>query len=186
MAAWASSPRAPAGGTPSTRRPLAPTACPARAEPNRTQTLSKQTLQSADKPPKNSRGGMRTLKKLTTWASRSGRWRRRKAARASIHSRVRSAVSHEYAPPPLAGVAAIARGGDRRWEKAEPTSKVRSGQASESGYFPEQSCWAVLGLWKTWEESPVRLLSSLFVCFSFLKLTIEIVPNSQACYGIWP
>lgn len=54
-------------------------------------------------------GGEWTLKKLTTWASRSGRWRPRKEAMASIHSRVCSAVSHERAPP-LAGDAAIARG----------------------------------------------------------------------------
>jgi hypothetical protein len=116
---------------------------------------------------------MRTLKKLTTWASRSGRWRPRKVARACIHSRVRSAVSQEYAPPQptLAGAAAIARGGEQavRENRAKlPKSKVRySGQTSESGCFPELSCWAVLGSLRMTRRL-VRSLVSLLVSFFFL------------------
>jgi hypothetical protein len=94
------------------------------------------------------------LKKLTTWASSSGRWRPRKSATASIHSRVRAAVSHEYAPPPLAGVAAIARAGRRGGELAlgseelSPNSKVRFGPVCELGYnVPVR--WAGLGFEKT-------------------------------------
>jgi len=63
----------------------------------------------------------RTLKKLTTWASSSGRWRPRKAARASIHSRVRAAAARR--------------------------SRRHCG-GEEAGTEPEL-CWAVLGLGMT-------------------------------------
>lgn len=106
-ATWASSPRAPCGGTPSTPHPPSPTADPAQNQtptPNPPSWASARRNQSPKPPPKTPL----TLKKLTTCASRSGRWRWRKAEMASIHSRVCSAVSHEYPPPPppLAGVAA--------------------------------------------------------------------------------